>query len=49
MREFLKHGKRNYSKLQPKKEETWPKDTIFINLIDKYQMAPNIGGRKYKN
>ena len=47
MCQFLKLGKRNYSKLPPKQIETRPRDTIYINLFGKYRMIHNKGGNKY--
>ena len=43
---FLKRNKRNYSKLPAKQAETQPWDTLCIDLIGKYSMTPNKGGRK---
>ena len=45
--QFLKRNKRNYGKLPAKQAETQPWDTLCIDLIGKYRMTPNKGGRKY--
>ena len=47
IRAVLKDGKRIYSKLPAKQVETQPWDTLCIDLIGKYQMTPNRGGREY--
>ena len=47
MRQFLKRGKRSYGKLLAKQAETQPWDTRCIDLIGKYRMTSNKGGRKY--
>ena len=44
---FLKHNKRKYGTLPAKQAETQPWDTLCIDLIGKYRMTPNKGGRKY--
>ena len=43
----MKCNKRNYGKLLSKQAESQPWDTLCIDLIDKYRMSPNKGGRKY--
>ena len=45
--QFLNHKKINYGTLPAKQAETQPWDTLCINLIDKYRMTPNKGGKKY--
>ena len=45
--QFRKRNKRNYGKLPFKRAETQPWDTLCIDLITKYSMSPNKGGRKY--
>ena len=45
--QFLKRNKKNYGKLPAKQAETQPWDTLCIDLIGKYRMTPNKGGRKY--
>ena len=47
MYQFRKRNKSNYSKLPAKQAETQPWDTLCIDLIGKYRMTPNKGGRKY--
>ena len=46
MCQFLKRNNRNYDKLSGKQAETQPFDTLCINLVIKYRMTPNKGGRK---
>ena len=45
--QFLKHGKRHYSKLPLKQAETQPWDMLYIDLIGKYRMTSNKGGSWY--
>ena len=44
---FLKHNKRNYSKLPAKQAETQLWDTLCIDLIGKYKMTSIKRDRKY--
>ena len=45
--QFLKCNNRNYGKLSAKQAETQPWDMLCIDLIGKYRMTPDKGGRKY--
>ena len=45
--QFLKRNKRNYGKFPPKQAQTQPKDTLCIDIIGKYRMTSDKGGRKY--
>ena len=45
--QFLECNERNYSKLPAKQAEIQPGDMHCIDLIGKYRMTPNKGGRKY--
>ena len=45
--QFLKRTKRIYDKLPLKQAESQPWDTLCIDLICKYRMTPNKGGKKY--
>ena len=47
MCQFPKCNERKYSKLPAKQVETQPCDTLCIDLIGKYRMTSNKGGRKY--
>ena len=47
MCQFLKDNKRKYGKLPAKQAENQLWDTLCIDLIGKYGMNPNKGGRKY--
>ena len=47
MCQFLKRNKRNYGKLPAKQTDIQLWDTLYIDLIGKYRMTPNKGGRKY--
>ena len=38
---------RNYGKMPAKQAGTQPWDMLCIDLIGKYRMTPNKGGRKY--
>ena len=44
---FPKRGGRNYGKLPAKQAETQPWGLLCINLMGKYWITPNKGGRKY--
>ena len=45
--QILKRVERNYGKLLTKQAETQPWDMLCIDLIGKYRMILNKGGRKY--
>ena len=47
MCQFLKRNKRYYSKLPAKQAGTKSSDMLCIDLIGKYRMTSNRGGRKY--
>ena len=47
MCQILKCNKQNYGKLPPKQADIQPWDTLCIDLIGKYRMTHNKGGRKY--
>ena len=42
-----KTWEKNFCKLPAKQAETQKWDTLYIDLIGKYRMTPNTGGRKY--
>ena len=45
--QFLKLNKRNYKKLPAKQAENQQYDMLCIDLIGKYRMTSNEGGRNY--
>ena len=44
----LKRNKKNYGKLPPKQAEATPWQTMCVDLICKYKLNPNGGGKKYE-